>query len=74
MAMSEHKLKNLLELAFPDSTILVEDLAGDGEHYGVEITSKVFKDLSILEQHRLVYSALSGYDLHAIRIKTIAES
>ncbi len=71
MAINANKLKNVLQTAFPDGIVKVIDLAGDEEHYEVEIQSKSFVGLSLIAQHRLVYKALESYDIHAIKIKTL---
>lgn len=73
MAMSENKLRSILELAFIGDEVIIQDLAGDGDHYEVEIRSSTrFRGLSLIEQHRLVYKALEAHALHAIKIKTTA--
>ena len=64
----------MLEAAFPDGSVRVEDLTGGGDHFRVEVASSRFADLSRIEQHRLVYDAVAG-DLasgaiHALSIRT----
>ena len=43
------EIKNLISEAIPDAEILIEDLAGDNNHYSATITSKVFKGKSKIE-------------------------
>ena len=46
---------------------------GDNNHYAAIISSKQFKGLSKIEQHKLVYKSLKGKmgnELHALSITT----
>ena len=59
--------------AFPDATINIQDLAGDGNHYSATIISSQFSGKSKIEQHKMVYNSLKGKmgnELHALAIKT----
>ncbi len=73
--MSADRLTALLERAFPDATELqVVDRTGGGDHFQVIVTSASLHGLSLVEQHRRVYEALSGPladgTIHELRIKT----
>lgn len=46
MPMPIADLEASLREGFPDAEILVEDLAGDGDHYRARIVSKAFVGLS----------------------------
>jgi stress-induced morphogen len=73
--MSEDALKADLRAAFPDAEIVIQDLAGDGDHYRARIVSKAFKGLTRVKQHQLVYAALKGKmggELHALALDTAA--
>ena len=73
MPIEQNRLENLLEEKFPDSKIIIEDLAGDNDHYSVFIESSLFNDLSKIKQHQLVYKSLDGLmdrELHAMQLKT----
>ena len=77
MAIPESKLQSILQNSFPNAKIKITDTAGDQDHYALEITSNVFKDLPLIKQHRLVKEALAEVlvkELHAISIKTKAEN
>jgi stress-induced morphogen len=68
-------LEALLRGSFPDATELsVEDRTGGGDHFQVTVASGRFDGLSLVEQHRLVYEALSAPlgdgSIHELRIKT----
>lgn len=73
MAISETKLNQVLINKFPDAEIKIIDLAGDQDHYSLEIKSSQFEGLTIIQQHKLVKKALADVlvsELHAITIKT----
>ena len=68
-------LEALLRDAFPDaSELAVEDRTGGGDHFQVTLTSDRFDELSLVEQHRLVYDALAAPladgSIHELRIRT----
>ena len=56
MPIEQKKLEGLLENKFPNSKIVIEDLAGDNDHYSVEIESDMFNGLSRIQQHQLAVS------------------
>ena len=73
MPIEQKKLESLIANKFPESKILVEDLAGDNNHYSVTIESAKFNGLSRIQQHQLVYQSLDGLmdaELHAMQLKT----
>ena len=61
--------------AFPDAEIVIDDLAGDGDHYRARIISSAFAGMPRVRQHQLVYAALKGKmggELHALALETAA--
>jgi|TARA_B100000900_G_C20185579_1_gene555753 stress-induced morphogen len=73
MPIEQFKLEELIKNKFPNANILVEDLAGDNNHYSVSIESSAFNGLSRIQQHQLVYKSLDGLmdnELHAMQLKT----
>ena len=73
MPMSAEELETRLRDAFPDADIEIHDLAGDGDHYRARVTSGVFRGLTRVRQHQLVYAALKGGmggELHALALET----
>ncbi len=73
MPMAAADLEAELREAFPDAEIVIEDLAGDGDHYKARITSDAFAGLPRVRQHQLVYAALKGKvggALHALALQT----
>lgn len=77
MPMSVQDLEASLRAAFPDAEIVIEDLAGDGDHYKARIVSSAFRGLPRVRQHQLVYAALKGRmggELHALALETIPKA
>tara|TARA_Y100001935_G_scaffold47373_1_gene39221 strand:- start:250 stop:483 length:234 start_codon:yes stop_codon:yes gene_type:complete len=73
MPIEQKKLEELIKDKFPNSKIVIEDLAGDNDHYSVQIESDMFNGLSRIKQHQLVYKSLNGLmdrELHAMQLKT----
>ena len=63
---------SILQQNFPDAKIKLKDLAGDEDHYALEINDSSFKDIPLVKQHKLVNTALAEVlhtRLHAITIK-----
>ena len=75
MPMTPDALEADLRAAFPDASIEIQDLAGDGDHYRARIVSSAFAGLPRVRQHQLVYAALGGRvgaELHALALETSA--
>ena len=75
-AMEAEAIRDLLEQAFPDAELSVEDRTGTGDHFQVNVASAAFGGLSLLDQHRRVNDALAvplrDGSIHELRIKTQA--
>lgn len=73
MAMQAHEIEDLIRAAFPDATITIEDLRGDGDHYSCMVESAAFADKTRVQQHQMVYNSLGGRmggQLHALALQT----
>jgi len=74
MSLKSQEIKNLIKEAIPDAEIVIQDLAGDENHYSATIKSKIFNGKSKIEQHKIVYKSLKGKmgnELHALSINTM---
>ena len=74
MSLKSEVIENLIKEAIPDAEIVINDLAGDQNHYSATIKSKIFKGKSKIEQHKIVYKSLKGKmgnELHALSINTM---
>ena len=72
------RLDALLRGAFPNaSEIDVVDRTGGGDHFHVTVVDPGFDGLSLVDQHKLVYSALTSPledgTIHELRITTKAK-
>ena len=75
MPMPVETLHAHLADAVPDAEIVIDDLAGDGDHYRARIVSSAFAGMPRVRQHQLVYAALKGKmggELHALALETAA--
>ena len=78
MAIEAHTIEALIQEAFPSAKVVIDDLAGDGNHYAATVIAEEFKGLNRVKQHQLVYAALKGKmdgahgDLHALALTTKA--
>jgi stress-induced morphogen len=71
--MDPGEIERLIKAKFPDATIQIQDLAGDGDHYAARVESSAFKGKSRVQQHQMVYDALGGRMggvLHALALTT----
>ena len=74
--MSVNEIESMIKEALPNSTVVIEDLRGDGDHYSAHVKSDLFKGKSKIQQHQMVYKALKGKmgeQLHALALKTTAD-
>ncbi|MGE4064483.1 MAG: BolA family protein [Rhodospirillaceae bacterium] len=75
MAMAAAEIEQMIKAAFPDASVEIQDLRGDGDHYAAIVTSAAFKGKSRVQQHQMVYAALKGKmggQLHALALTTQA--
>ena len=73
MAMVASEIEALIRTALPDARVVIEDLAGDGDHYAATVISEAFRGRSRVQQHQMVYAALQGRMggvLHALALQT----
>jgi stress-induced morphogen len=74
--MSAKELDSLLHEAFPGAEIVIQDLAGDGDHYKAVVRWPGFAGKTRVAQHQMVYAALKGRmggALHALALETSAK-
>jgi stress-induced morphogen len=67
------EVEKLLQAAFPDARIELEDLTGTKDHYQALIVSTAFAGKTPVQQHQLVYRALGeamAGPIHALALKT----
>ena len=71
--ITAQKVTLLIKETLPDAQIDVKDLGG-GDHLEVNVVSAKFSGLSLVQQHQLVYGALTNElkteTIHALALKT----
>ena len=73
--MTAEEIAARIRAALPDAEIILEDLAGDNDHWKATVKSAEFAGLSRVAQHRLVNAAFGadlGTKLHALALVTVA--
>lgn len=64
-----------LKATLPDAEVSVTDRTGTLDHFNIRVVSDQFKDLGLLDRHRLVYRALEepmkDGRIHAVEIKAL---
>ncbi|MBP9050260.1 MAG: BolA family transcriptional regulator [Alphaproteobacteria bacterium] len=73
MPMDSAIIKQMILSALPECSVKIIDLAGDGDHYAVHVTSSAFAGKSRIQQHQMVYAALGDKlrgELHALSVQT----
>jgi stress-induced morphogen len=73
MPMNANEIEALIKEALPDATVVLRDLAGDGDHFAAEVISESFRGKNRVQQHQMVYDALRGRMggvLHALALQT----
>ena len=76
MSLPISEIEKMIKESIPDAKIEIKDLMVDNNHYSAKIKSKLFNNLSKIEQHKLVYKSLKGKmgnELHALSITTEEE-
>ena len=68
------EIRRCIEAALPDARVRVADTTGGGDHFDVAVSAAAFAGKTMVEQHRLVYGALSGLmpQIHALSLHTTA--
>ena len=72
--MIEKKIKNILEDKIKDSKVFIRDMNGNQDHFSIIVIASVFKGISMINQHKMIYSALEDMvtkEIHALQIKTL---
>jgi stress-induced morphogen len=75
MAMDAGEIERLIKAKLPNAQVEIRDLAGDGDHYAAHVVAPEFKGKTRVQQHQMVYEALSGRmggALHALALTTAA--
>lgn len=72
--MTTDELQKALQDSFNEARVAVNDMTGTSDHFQVLLVSKSFEGKSLVDRHRLVYSALGsvvGQEVHALSLDTL---
>lgn len=73
MPLDAQSLQLILLEKFPGSSIRIEPLAMDNDHYRVHIESPAFGSMSRVQMHQAVFKAIKGTpaeSIHALSLVT----
>ena len=67
----EEDIKKIIENNIPDSTCVFD---GDSCNLKLTVTSKLFEDMSLIDQHKIIMKLLENHfqsgELHALSLET----
>ena len=75
--METSKVKELITAGLAVSHVEVTDTTGTGDHFSAVVVRDDFIELSLVDQHQLVYKTLGNYltnEIHALQLKTYSKS
>ena len=58
MAIEATEIEQLIRASFPEASITITDLAGDGNHYAAEVIDESFRGQNRVQQQRADYAAI----------------
>ena len=70
--MNSNKIKERLEIYFPDGKVEVFDTRGTGDHFSIIIISNKFDDVKIVKRHQMIYEIFKKElisKIHAMQIQ-----
>ena len=72
MPMTANEIETKVKAALPDAQIVLEDMAGDNDHWEITVISAQFQGKTRVAQHRMVMDAIEGMGtkLHALAVVT----
>ena len=74
--MNINSIKEKIENSISNSKVEVKDTTGTGDHFSVLVISDHFKNMNLVNRHKLIYEALNQYitkEIHALQIKAYTE-
>ena len=71
--MTPQEIERLILAAMPGAEVRASDMTGTSDHFEIHVASKEFRGLSLMEQHKKVFSVLDkemDERIHAVKLKT----
>ena len=69
--MDTNLIKEMIKKAISNADIKVYDTTGTADHFKVIVVSDVFKGMSLINRHKLIYKSLDEYitkEIHALQL------
>ena len=69
------ELVEMIESAIPNAKVRAVDLQGGGDHFEVSVVSEQFEGRSLIERHRMIYTAVGEAmqrEIHALTIRVMS--
>lgn len=76
MPMTADEITRRIKASIPDAEVVLEDMAGDNDHWKVTVKSAEFAGKNRVAQHRMVNAAFGadlGTTLHALAVVTVVK-
>ena len=71
--ITPQEIEKIILGAMPDAKVQVSDMTGTSDHFEIDVTSKEFHGLSLMDQHKKIFSILEKEmeeRIHAVKLKT----
>ena len=71
--MDTNLIKEIINKSITSDSIEIFDTTGTGDHFRAVIISDIFKGMSLVDRHKLVYKSLNQYltkEIHALELVT----
>ena len=71
--IAPREVEEMILAALPGAKVEVRDMTGGGDHFEILVVSQAFAGKPLLEQHKMVFSALEkemDRRIHAVQLKT----
>lgn len=73
--ITPQEIEKIILTAMPEAEVKASDMTGTSDHFEIHVSSKKFQGLSLIEQHKKVFSILEREmedRIHAVKLKTKA--
>jgi len=71
--ITPQEIEKLILAAMPDSEVKASDMTGTSDHFEIQVISKDFRGLPLMEQHKMIFTILEKEmedRIHAVKLKT----
>ena len=71
--ITSEEIERIILAAMPGASVKVSDMTGTSDHFEIEVVSKEFQGLPLIDQHKKVFLILEkemNDRIHAVKLKT----